>query len=142
MEQGGIPCGGSGQNELTELARESGVWQCPTAPQKSPVLYGVGLRLLVTCQKWQPWVVLAFPYSPLLKDLWKPSRRSVNVAQDARCVRVVHLNRNHGCAYSAGETWKPMFVSSKRGEIVICIGAVGTTSGIIVDYYLNIKGAW
>lgn len=64
------------------------------------------------------------------------------MAQDARCVRVVHPNRNHGCAYSAGKTWKPMFVSSKRGEIFICVRAVGTISGIIVQNYLNIKGSW
>lgn len=33
-------------------------------------------------------------------------------------------------------------MSSKQGEIFACVGAVGTSSGITVDYYLNIEGVW
>lgn len=52
----------------------------------------------------------------------QPLSRSVSVAKDARCVKVVHLNRNHSCAYLAGETWKPMFVSSEGGEDIYLPG--------------------
>lgn len=66
----------------------------------------------------------------------------MSVAQDVWCVRVVHLNRNHSSAYLAGETWKSLFVSSKQGKDFYLRGAVGSTSGIIDDCYLTIKGAW
>lgn len=48
----------------------------------------------------------------------------------------------HSYAYLARKTWKWVFVSSKKGEIFACAGAVGTDFEITVYYYLNIKGVW
>lgn len=50
----------------------------------------------------------------------------MSVAQDAWCVRMVHLSRKH--SFLSGETWKSVLVSSKGGEVFIGVGAVGTTS--------------
>lgn len=66
------------------------------SPQNTPVFYGAALRFLVTCQKWQLlWVILPFLYWALLKDLWKPCKASMSVAQDAWCVRMALLSRKH-----------------------------------------------
>lgn len=64
------------------------------SPKKSSFLWSSS-QVSVTWQKWQLWVVLLCLYWALLKDLWKPCRMSVSVAQDAWCVMVAHLSRKH-----------------------------------------------